>query len=494
MSDSYPNLGFDPCPGDLAAAESVARTMRDVASLSSGTHTAMTAINTSSGIWVGRAADAFSEAFDEVPPYLQRAVNALDAAARALEWWVNDLDRFRTTARQLEEEAASAQQRLDSAQSAVDALPSDTSEMDDDERSEHEDTQRARDSALNAAGAALNEVIQRARQLNEEYLAAAEETARALGRAADDAPPEPGLFDRIGDVVSDIVEFMMDPNTWKLIGDIFADIAMVVGVICLAVAVIGIFVASGGTAALILGAIGTIGGYVGLGAGAAALLFHGMAMAGGAEGVTWETIGFDLITVATGGLGVIGGGITAAIKGTTGLAGLGAGMFSAFRGAGTGWALVGQGIGWVGNVGGNVASFASQWQRMEDDGTTFSDIPLLGPFRDLLDRPGASDYVPPPSGPSRPVPMPEIELPGNPVPMPEIEIPGDPVPMPRPEMPGDASPMPRPEGPADAVPMPEIELPGDPVPMPEVGPTPVDPGIVLAGADASFLSGLEVAA
>ncbi len=109
MSDSYPNLGFDPCPGDLGAAESVAQTMREVATLSSGTHTAMTAINTSSGIWVGRAADAFSEAFDEVPPYLQRAVNAIDAAARALQHWVYDLDRFQQTARRLEEEAAAAQ-------------------------------------------------------------------------------------------------------------------------------------------------------------------------------------------------------------------------------------------------------------------------------------------------------------------------------------------------------------------------------------------------
>ncbi|RMI42776.1 WXG100 family type VII secretion target [Streptomyces triticirhizae] len=463
MSDSYPNLGFDPCPGDLPAAEAVAATMRDVATLSSNTHTAMTAINTSSGIWVGRAADAFSEAFDEVPPYLQRAVNALDVAARALEWWVNDLDRFKSVARQLEEEAASARAQVDSAQAAVDALPSDTSDMDDDELSEHEDTERARDSALNSANAALNEVIQRARQLHEEYLASAEDTSRALSRAADDAPPEPGLFDKIADVVSDIVDFMMDPNTWKLIGDIFADIAMVVGVICLAVAVIGLFVASGGTAALILGAIGTIGGYIGLGAGVAGLLFHGMAMAGGAEGVTWETIGFDLITVATGGLGVLGAGIAGAARGATGIAGLGSGMFSGIRGAGGAWTLVGEGMGWAGNVLGNLGSAESQRRRMEDDGATFGDVPILGPFRDLGDLAGEhmapdATFVPPPSGPSQPAPMPDVELPNDPIPMPEV----------------------RP--------------PGDPVPMPEVVPAAVNPDAILTGADSSFISGLEVAA
>ncbi|SOD65856.1 hypothetical protein SAMN06297387_12385 [Streptomyces zhaozhouensis] len=462
MSDAYPNLGFDPCPGDLSAAESVARTMHDVASLSSSTHTTLTAINTSSGIWVGRAADAFSETFDEVPPYLQRAVNALDAAARALQHWVYDLDRFQQTARRLEEEAAAAQQQVDSAQSAVDALPSDTSEMDDDELSEHEDDERARGSALDNANAALNEVIRRAEQLRREYEEAAEDTSRALSAAADDAPPEPGLFESIGNAVADIVDFLTDPNTWKLIGDIFADIAAVVGVICLAVAVIGLFVASGGTAALILGAIGTIGGYIGLGAGAAGLLFHGMAMAGGAEGVTWETIGFDLITVATGGLGVMGAGIAGAARGATGLAGLGTGMFSAFRGGGAGWALVGEGMGWAGNILGNAGSAESQRRRMNDDGTTFSDIPIIGPISDLGDLAGEhmapdATFVPP-VGDSGPVPMPEVDPPGNPVPMPEVTP------------------------------------PGDPVPMPEVVPAALTPDAVLTGTDSAFLGGLEVAA
>ncbi|GAA3877230.1 WXG100 family type VII secretion target [Streptomyces sedi] len=459
MSDAYPNLGFDPCPGDLAAAESVAQTIHDVASLSSSTHTTLTAINTSSGIWVGRAADAFSETFDEVPPYLQRAVNALDAAARALQHWVHDLDRFQQTARHLEEEAATAQQQVASAQSAVDSLPSDTSEMDDDELSEHEDDERARGNALNNANAALNEVIRRAEQLHRDYQEAAEDTSRALSAAADDAPPEPGLFESIGNAVADIVDFLTDPNTWKLIGDIFADIAAVVGVICLAVAVIGLFVASGGTAALILGAIGTIGGYIGLGAGAAGLLFHGMAMAGGAEGVTWETIGFDLITVATGGLGVLGSGIAGAARAT----GPVAGIFSGFGGAGRGWSLVGSGMDWAGNILGNAGSAESQRRRMNDDGTTFSDIPIIGPIADLGDLAGEhmapdAQFVPPPVGDSGPVPMPEVTPPGDPIPMPEVTP------------------------------------PGDPIPMPEVVPAALTPDSVLTGTDGAFLSGLEVAA
>ncbi|MDT0267915.1 hypothetical protein RM844_16670 [Streptomyces sp. DSM 44915] len=451
MSDAYPNLGFDPCPGDLAAAEAVAQTMRNVASLSDGTHTALTAINTSSGIWVGRAADAFSESFDEVPPYLQRAVNAMDAAARALEWWVNDLERFKSRARALEEEAASAQSQVNSAQSAVDSLPSDTSDLDDDELSEHEDTERARNNALNSATSALNEVIRQAQQLHDEYLASAGDTARALGNAADDAPPEPGLFESIGDLVADVVNFMMDPNTWKLIGDIFADIAMVVGVICLAVAVIGLFVASGGTAALILGAIGTIGGYIGLGAGIGALVMHGAALAGGADGVTLETLAFDLITVGTAGLGVIGTGIGNAIRGTGGLAGLGSGLFSGFRGAGAGWSLFASGISWGGDIVGNVASGISQTQRMIDDGLTFSDTPILGPIRDLFFAPETGTITPAPEhiGPTEPVPMPTPVNPGNPVP------------------------MPTPENPANPVPMPEV---------------------ILAGADSTFIDGLGVAA
>ncbi|ONK14082.1 WXG100 family type VII secretion target [Streptomyces sp. MP131-18] len=391
MSDRYPHLGFDPCPGDLDAAETVARTIRDVTSQGSTTHTTLSAINSSNGIWVGRSADAFTESFDELPPYLQRAVNSLDAAARALEQWANDLDGFQARARALEEEAASAQQAVSSAQAQVDGLPSDTEGMDDDELERHEEDAERRQGALTSANAALEEIRSRAQGLNSEYISASDATAGRLANAADEAPPEPGLFDKIGDFIGGVVEFLMDPDTWKLIGDLFSDIAAIAGVICAVILIATLIAVTGGAAlpALVV-AIGSWAATIGAWASLGALVFHGIAMAGGAD-VGWMDLGLDAIGVFAAGIGIVGGAFANA-----GRVGIAAGRsMRAIGGAGNWFRGMGQSMdGWVmlasgrmfevvGLIGGLGAWGASQNRRMEADGTTWNDIPVIGPLGDL---------------------------------------------------------------------------------------------------------------
>lgn len=55
--------------------------------------------------------------------------------------------------------------------------------------------------SLDAARDALNTLIEEAKRLKHQHDEAAEKTAEAVRRAAEEAPDEPGLLDRIGDVI-----------------------------------------------------------------------------------------------------------------------------------------------------------------------------------------------------------------------------------------------------------------------------------------------------
>ncbi|MFC7513122.1 hypothetical protein ACFQV4_35880 [Streptomyces thermocarboxydus] len=185
---------------------------------------------------------------------------------------------------------------MSAAKGALDGLPDDTSGMSDEEKEKHDKSAKDKRRAYETADGELEAVRSRARTLHSEYVTAADTTARALKDAADDAPPEPGWFDDLVDglteFLSDAWDTITDPDFWKLVGDLLADIAMVIGVVCLVAMLLGTGV----------GALGLIGFLVGLGALAA----HGAAMAGGAEGVTWETLAWDALGVVAGGVGLAG--------------------------------------------------------------------------------------------------------------------------------------------------------------------------------------------
>ncbi|MDT0309615.1 hypothetical protein RM780_22025 [Streptomyces sp. DSM 44917] len=406
MNDTYPHLGFDPCPGDVSEAGRIAGVMRDVTSQSSGTHAALLAINTDGGSWVGRAADAFGDAFSEVPPHLERAVNALDAASRALQSWVTELETFQSRARSLEEEAAQAQSAVNAAQTALDGMPPDTEGMTDEERTAHEDEAEQGQSRLTTANADLASIRTRAETLNGEFVSAAEDTARRLERAGDAAPPEPGLWDRvagalesIGDFLADLGEFLLDPAVWRALGDLFSNIAMVLGTICLIIMIFS------NPAGWLVGAA--------FAASALALGFHAAARLGG-EDVGWDTLLCDSLGVVGGALGLAAGRVVQAgrtavnagralrISGSGRLfsmdslrhavspsnwslfggAGRVWGIGEYFRGVGQtmrGWQLIGlgQGMNWGGSVGGNTAAFTDLFRNFS--------TPFLAPIDTLGD-------------------------------------------------------------------------------------------------------------
>ncbi|WP_427764266.1 putative T7SS-secreted protein [Streptomyces sp. DSM 41931] len=379
-------------------------------------------IGTSDGIWAGQAADTFLKSVDRIPPYLKRALDSLGSAHRALAAWETSLDRFQARARALEEEAVAAEKKVRTAKGALDGLPDDTSSMSDDEKDEHEKTAKNKRRAYDTANGELEAVRGRARTLHLEYVAAADTTAQVLRDAADDAPPEPGWFDDLVDglteFLSDAWDTITDPDFWKLVGDLLADIAMVIGVVCLVALMLGTGV----------GALGLIGFLVGLGALAA----HSAAMIGGAEGVTWETLAWDALGVVAGGVGLAGAKLAQggrllvqsgrslraaegfmATLGRIGPGGWGnlakipSGMANSMRGlamAGRGWVHVATGTalditGTVTGVGFAAGSNTNDG-RWTDGDWNVSDIPVAGPIA------GFAAYEPPDDDPTTLAPGP----------------------------------------------------------------------------------------
>lgn len=370
-ADAYPALGFDPAPGDPDAVRQLADTLRTIARDGGHAHGQLARVGAPDGIWTGRSADAFTGHFSAVRPYLRRAVDALDTVSRALDGWEGQLRDFQSRAAALEAEAVEARRQCDTAHAGLTALPA---------GSGHDADRTARQRAYDQAASTVADVRQRALTLNGGYTAAAADVAHLVARAADDAPPQPGFWDGVLDFLHHVGTFLSDPEVWKLIGDIFSDASLILGVVCLVLLLL--CVPGPGWLALL-----------GLGLAAGALLFHGVAMAMGAKDVTWTTIGFDLAGTLLAGIGVAGSIIADAGADALRIAQdirAAGGIVNWFRAIGptlTGWTLVASGniIGGVSTIAGDIVSGIFTGDGLRDaHPVTWKNIPLVGPIGQLL--------------------------------------------------------------------------------------------------------------
>ncbi|AKH83004.1 membrane protein [Streptomyces sp. CNQ-509] len=415
--EDFPNLGFDPAPGDLDTVRRLVTAIGTVTGQSGTAQSQLKRIGETDGIWVGKAADAFSDSVSEIPPYLEKALTSLNAAHRALSAWETGLTGYQDRARRLEREAEDAAARVGSAQRALDGLPGDTEGMTDKEKEEHKKDKKGKTASLDTASAELEAIRGRARALHAEFNGDAETAARQIKNAADDAPPEPNWFERrlddLGNLLEAAWDTITDPNFWKLIGDILADVAMVIGVICL------LAMPFGGIAGLAL---------IGLWVGAGAFAAHAIALAGGAEGMTWQTLAWDAAGVLAGGIGLAGARLAqsgralvqagrnlrategfAAALGRVGpgnwgnLARLPSGMANSLRGfamSGQGWMNVATGnlVDWSATIAGAGFAIGSNMNpgRWTDGNWNMADIPVIGPISALTEyRPPEPDVVAP---------------------------------------------------------------------------------------------------
>lgn len=299
---AFPALGFDPAPGlgdqVTALATAVSGAAREVAAV----RRTLESIGKAGGSWRGEAATAFSGQLGELPPYLDKATDANDKATGALSGWAHELAGFQSQAADYERQAEVAKSRVDAAHATLrqfqGARPGSDPAAADRLRQQTADAQRA----VGSAEAALQEIIARARQLAGRHEAALKATAARIREAADAAPPEPGFWDKLGDALSDVGDWIASipekVGQWveehkyliKALGDLLSDISVVVGIVSLFLPppadVIGLAISGG----LSLAAMGA----------------HAVAWAAGAEGINALTLVADGAGALAGGSGIVG--------------------------------------------------------------------------------------------------------------------------------------------------------------------------------------------
>lgn len=159
---SWVLLGSDPAPGDPEALRALARAATRTAAAVLTSARELRGLAGDDGAWTGPAAEACRQRIDRLPARLEEAGQALHAAGLAIAGFAEVLDDAQRSARRMLREAELLAGRYDELQAYL------------------------RREQLRGQAAALRQEVR----------AAAGVAARALYRAAEAAPDEPGWFER----------------------------------------------------------------------------------------------------------------------------------------------------------------------------------------------------------------------------------------------------------------------------------------------------------
>jgi hypothetical protein len=233
MAEPYPNLGYDPCPGDLGGYQALAA----YASRSAGTltHAVRTLATAGSDQWRGQAADAFrGHVHEDVLPLAGKAADSVGRAATALHDWAITLAALQDEARALDRQAAPYRTQLTAVLRSA-GLPA-TARPPYPASLKH--AQRTR---LDEANTALAGITARASDIHARYQAAVQRTGSQLENAGNMAPQPPGLFASLwhdaetgwDDITHKLSEFVHDKSLLEFISGICNIIATVAGLLAL---------------------------------------------------------------------------------------------------------------------------------------------------------------------------------------------------------------------------------------------------------------------
>jgi hypothetical protein len=233
MGDLYPNLGFDPCPGDLSGYEALAAyTSRSATALTSAVRSLASA---GSGQWRGQAADAFrAHVHDDVLPLAGKAAASIGQSAAALRDWALTLAGLQDEARALDRQAAPYQVQLTAALRAAGLPPSAQPPY-------PVRLKPAQQAQVDEATTALAGITTRANEIHAEYLAAVQRTGSQLQDAGNMAPQPPGLFSQLwhdvasnwDNTVSLVSGFVHDKALLEFVSGIANVVATVAGLLAL---------------------------------------------------------------------------------------------------------------------------------------------------------------------------------------------------------------------------------------------------------------------
>lgn len=249
---TYPNLGFNPVPGIPDDVEAMGSKISAAVSSMADAEQLMSKLrDSSSGVWVGSAGDAFRAHFnDTLAKDIQNAHTSLNTAVSVLKGWHGDLVGFKDTAGRLDQEAAEAKQALAKAKSDYESAGSDPAlkligrtfsdaaalKQAQNAVDAAESTLRSADSALQNAEGTLDSVMKRAQELESQAGSVASKAASALKDATSHlAPHKPGWF---SSMVNDFTSALSATGDWiknhlNVIHSVLSTISGIAGLIAL---------------------------------------------------------------------------------------------------------------------------------------------------------------------------------------------------------------------------------------------------------------------
>ncbi|QNG19876.1 hypothetical protein G4H71_15255 [Rhodococcus triatomae] len=201
----FPALGGDPTPGRAQVAADAAAELMSVADRLRQAHTALSGIGYSDGIWRGEAANAFRSRVGELPAQLDTAGESLRKASNALDGWSSDLASFQRNATTLEAEAAAAKRAVADAERHPGWAEQGRTYTDPHELSAAQARLDAATDSVRRAKNELDAIIEQAKALSRRHQELALAIAAQLRAAADEAPDQ-GFFERLGDLIGDVID------------------------------------------------------------------------------------------------------------------------------------------------------------------------------------------------------------------------------------------------------------------------------------------------
>ncbi|MFF2847016.1 enoyl-CoA hydratase/isomerase family protein [Streptomyces sp. NPDC058001] len=282
---AYPNIGWDPTPGDVDDTRDLARKLGGLASELGSSLRDLERIEC--GAWKGKAAYAFIEYLGkDVTPLVRKSHDSFDKASRALHKWSGELKDFQDEADRLEKAAG---EKLDAKQEA-------------EQKAEGKGSEE-----LGKASGAVDDIINKVNDLEDRYNRAAGLISKELDKAGDIAPNEPGFWDKLTKGVADAWnatgQWIKDhADLIKLIGDLLSDLTAILALLAIVTLPFPPLAAIFGAAALITTGL--------------ALVAHGVAKAAGAD-VSWMQIGLDAVGLLPG-IGAFSKGIKVVGKAAAG--------------------------------------------------------------------------------------------------------------------------------------------------------------------------------
>ncbi|MEU7185396.1 putative T7SS-secreted protein [Streptomyces sp. NPDC045369] len=213
MSDDWSGLGWNPTPGHPNLANNLAGNLSKTAATLKSTYDLLDSLDKESSYWSGEAAKAFTEKISDLPDYLSRAHESLEAAGGEIKKWSDALYDMKVKARNYEEDAKDAREKVKNAEHQYEGARThpdlklagqvfETKAELDSAQHRLDVAQGRMDSASRAvenARAKLQNLIDDAKKLEREHSDTAQNFADQIRKHASDHAPDGGFLDKLGD-------------------------------------------------------------------------------------------------------------------------------------------------------------------------------------------------------------------------------------------------------------------------------------------------------